>query len=465
MGKYADANKLCSCGSGKKYKKCCLITDSSHDELLKLIHETINLDMKRSELDERVSLIEELITKSNLSNSQIQDINLNIFQIYIWLGQDQKALDIIKSINIDTQEIQSKIFILTSKVKVLLNLGEVKETLATINLLEEIVNELDWSDKLNGVVKSGALIEIGKTLTQLLSYYSDTTGDDVDFCEAIAIFDELIENYELNNYNDLDHYLGAKSNKATILLKSTSEDTQKQGLELMNETTTQKVKCGYWVGIANNFSTLGLYYFKKKDYKQAIAYTRRDLQITRKYGSLRDEISTLLNLSDIYAETRQISKAKEVLREAMHISDKTENSGLAVFVANKIRQIDNIAKELHLSGKSFGPKSECECGSGKVFEKCCGQADYNYESIENILGLQNIIPYARISNDAPEQTLTNNKNKLGLLLRRLGENEIRLSWVDVIQNGAYQEVYELPDMASIYMLSAKSLIGNFLPQI
>ncbi|ACD22956.1 nucleic acid-binding protein [Clostridium botulinum] len=462
MGRYSQANKLCICGSGKKYKNCCLKKASSKDELFDLITETImTLDMERGELEKRINLIEELINENNLNDDELNDVNLNIVQLYVFVGQDQKALNIINdSINLDQLEVRSRLGLLTIKLRALLNLGNASEALETVELVRNMTYSLNWSDKISKTLKSGSLIECGKAQTLILHYYTENTGEDVDYSEVIAIYDELIENYELGNYDDIDHYLGAKANKASILLRNKSEAIQKQGLEQMNETITQKIKCGYWLGVANSFSTLGLYYLKVENYKQAIAYTKRDLQLTRKYGSFRDEISTLLNLSDIYIKTLQISKAKEVLKDAISICEKTNNSALAVSLAKKISEINNIAKKLHIDGKTFGSKSDCICGSGKTFEKCCGEADYEYESIEKILGLQNFIHYAKIMDNSSKETLLDKKNRLNLILRELNENEIRLSWSEIIQNGAYQEVYELPDMASIHLLSAKSLIAN-----
>ncbi len=462
MGKFAEANNLCPCGSGKKYKKCCLKTASANDELFKLIHETLSiLDIERSELNRRVNLIEELISKNKLSDSELRNVYLNIYQLYILQGQDQKALDIIdNSINIDSLETAGKISVLINKIKILLNLGSGIEALQEINLVKDMVHALDWSDKLNKSVKSSSLIEIGKSLTILSIFYSNETGNNADYSEAIEIFDELIENYELNNYNDIDHYLGAKSNKAALLLRSESEDTQNQGIEQMLQIIDEKIKCGYIVGVANSYCNLGLYYLKKKDYKQAIAYTKRDLQITKRFGTLREEISTLLNLSDIYIALRQISNARATVREAMQIAEQTRNTSLAIFISEKIKKIDKIAKELNLNGKTMGPKSECECGSGKTFEECCGEADFDYDDIGKVLGLDHIIPYSKTIDDSIKQSLTKSKDRLGLILRKLSENEIRLSWVEVIHNGALQEIYELPDMANIYLLSAKSLVSN-----
>ncbi|MBZ9688270.1 SEC-C domain-containing protein [Clostridium estertheticum] len=462
MGKYSQANKLCTCGSGKKYKNCCFKKSSSESELLQLIIETLrNSDMERGELEQRINLIEELISKINLCDSKLQEIYYNISQLYILVGQDQKALDIINnSIDFNKMSNEGEIFILTLKAKVLLNLGNMGEALETVTLVKNMTHLLKWSDKSSANLKSGILLENSKIVMGILMYYTEETGVAMDYSEILETYDELIENYELGKYDHIDHYLGAKSNKASILLKNKSETIQKQGLVQMEEIIDQKIKCGYWVGVANNFSSLGLYFLKVGNYKQAIAYTKRDLQLTRKYGSSREEISTLLNLSDIYVKTLQMSKAREVLKFAMHISEKTDNSAVAIFIASKMNNINDISKKLHIDGKSFGPKSDCVCGSGKTFEKCCGEADYEYESIEKILGLQNIIPYAKAIDDTSKKTLTDEKSRLNLILRKLNKGEIRLSWYEIIQNGAYEEVYELPDMASIHLLSAKSLIAN-----
>ncbi|WEV18641.1 SEC-C metal-binding domain-containing protein [Clostridium perfringens] len=466
MGRYSKANKLCECGSGKKYKKCCLnkkeAKKGSKDILFELLHETINVfELKRDELENRINLIETLIANSELDKEEYNRVNLYMYQLYSFIGEDKKSLDIINNC-IDSQEIDNlfKINLLSFKLKALVNLNLRNELIENIIELKDIADSLDWNDQKHKTVKSGALIECARVLNILATEYYIENGEELDNNLLISIYDELINNYELGNYNDIDHYTGAKSGKASILLRNESKDIQEQGLIEMNQAINLKAQSGYWNGVANSYSTLSLYYLKIKNYKQAIAYTKRDLKLTREYGSFRDEISTLNNLSYIYVETLQIKKAREVLKEALVLSEKINNSAIAIFLSERIEKINDIAKKLNMEGKKFGPKTKCVCGSGLSFEECCGEADYSYESIDKLLGLNTIVPYTNIVNKSCEEGVEDNKSTLNLILRKLDKGEIRLAWNEIIFNGAYQEVYELPDMSSIHLVSAKSILEN-----
>lgn len=459
MGKYSKANQLCSCGSGKKYKKCCLdkekLVKTNKDRLFESIYEVMNMfDFKRRDLENRIKLIEELIVESNLNKKEYENINLYMYQLYSFIGEDKKSLDIINNcISLNNVDKLGKISILTYKLKALLNLGYMSEALENIELLKSMADLLKWSDENEKTVKSGALIECGRGLNIITRAYYKKTGKEVYSRYLISIYDELISNYELGNYDDIDHYTGAKSGKASILLMNESKDIQELGLIEMNQSIRLKAQVGYWNGVANSYSILALYYLRIKDYKQAIAYTKRDLRLTKEYGSFRDEIATLNNLSDIYIETLQITKARMVLKEALELSERVNNSDMAIFLSEKMDKINDIAKKLNMNGKKLGPKSKCVCGSGLNFRECCGEADYDYESIDKVLGLDTIVPYKNIVNKDDESTLN-------LILRKLDKDEVRLSWTKINYNGAYQEVYELPDMASVHLVSAKSILEN-----
>lgn len=466
MGRYSKANKLCDCGSGKKYKKCCLnkkeSKKGSKDMLFELLHETISIfELKRDELENRINLIEKLIANSELNKEEYNMINLYMYQLYSFIGEDKKSLDIINNF-IDSKEIDNllKINLLSFKLKALLNLNLRSEIIENVIELKDIADSLDWNNEDHKTVKSGALIECGRILNILTTEYYIENGEELDNSYVISIYDELISNYELGNYNDIDHYTGAKSGKASMLLKNESKDIQEQGLIEMNQAIKLKAQSGYWNGIANSYSSLALYYLRIKNYKQAIAYIKRDLKLTREYGSFRDEISTLNNLSYIYVKTLQIKKAREVLKEALALSEKVNNSATAIFLSQRMEKINDIAKKLNMEGIKFGPKAKCVCGSGLNFEECCGEADYDYESIDKVLGLDTIVPYTNIVNKSFKEDIADDKSTLNLILRKLDKGEVRLSWTKIIYNGAYQEVYELPDMSSIHLVSAKSILEN-----
>ena len=55
---------------------------------------------------------------------------------------------------------------------------------------------------------------------------------------------------------------------------------------------------------------------ERKKYDSAIAYTRKDLALSRKAGDKRAIVSSLNNLAVIYTDLNQFSKARGVLIEA-----------------------------------------------------------------------------------------------------------------------------------------------------
>lgn len=84
---------------------------------------------------------------------------------------------------------------------------------------------------------------------------------------------------------------------------------------------------------------LGAYYLRIEDYKQAIAYTKKDLALVEKFGSKREVISTLLNLTSIYLACNQINEAKMIARKALQIAEEVENSAIVLYIHNKLGQI------------------------------------------------------------------------------------------------------------------------------
>ena len=74
-----ERNKPCPCGSGKKFKKCCLKTKENY---LKVFHEAMNdrdnaFAYKYNESKEKVESI--------LKNYSIKDILYSLFSLSLWL--------------------------------------------------------------------------------------------------------------------------------------------------------------------------------------------------------------------------------------------------------------------------------------------------------------------------------------------------------------------------------------------
>ncbi|HDR8378448.1 TPA: tetratricopeptide repeat protein, partial [Bacillus cereus] len=412
----------------------------------------------------KIKEIEEILENCQLSNEKLRSIFINLHQFYIFSGHDEKALKIINEYNLDEMgDTITKISVLVNKLKIFRNSGEVNDTLITIDELINLNKDLHWGIDINNTVKSGLLIELGKTLSLLYSSYSERTDSEKEIqnelmVDCIEIYDELINAYENGLYSDIDHYHGALANKANVLLRQTEESTQQRGVEQMKKVVKEKLRVGNFNGVANSYSMLGAYYLRIEDYKQAIAYTKKDLALVEKFGSKREVISTLLNLTSIYLACNQINEAKMIARKALQIAEEVENSAIVLYIHNKLGQISQKAKNLNLSGINFGNNALCACNSGNLYNQCCGIADYDYTDLNKVLASSELLHFSSlIDNDFNKQKPIAN---LDFLLRTLKPHEIRLSWIDLVNQGAYQEVYELPDMTSLNIISAKSIINQ-----
>ncbi|WP_042169683.1 SEC-C metal-binding domain-containing protein [Paenibacillus gorillae] len=461
MGEYKYANSKCACGSGKKYKNCCLknFKNSSQDEniLIDRLEKSLkdSLSMTREQLHLCSSELELELLRSDLSYKTKQTIRQNLFQFYISLGFDRKALELInEEFDIDSLDVRSKNAILTQKLRLYVNLSEDKKVIFnTIDTLLLLVEKLD-SNSNDGINKRGTLLEIGKTFLHFIDF--DYQREDVPFEYINNIFDKVLQNFDKSRDEDIDHYLGAQSNKAVFLLKSNDKIIQNEGINLLNRNTHEKLTEGYILGVSNNYSTLGLYYLRRKKIAEAIAYTKRDLLITKQFGSLRGEISTLINLSLIYAEAKQMSEARKTLYEAKKLAEVIENAALVLHIMNLISKLKDDSRELATNGEVIGPGATCVCGSNKKYRDCCGEVDFDFGSMEQILGMPNLIPFAKIVSGVKEDTKPNIK-KLDNIMRKMNDSDIRLSWVEIIEHNGWHEIFELMDMASLHINSARRL--------
>lgn len=450
-------NDLCNCGSGKKYKYCCLRSNNNYLKFQQIMNSFVhNFDPKQEEIYSIINEIELLINGNTFSKQQNEDIKINIIQIYAKGGYDNKVLEIINTIDINSiSHINGKIYILTNKMHCSLNLGIWKDACLIAIQLLEMVKLLKWGDKLESSMKSGAMIEAAKTLNLIQNELDDNSFDTI----ILETYNELIDAYECEKYNDIDHYVGSLANKAYIFMHSNDDEMIKLGLLSLDKVTKLKLQIGYWNGVSNDYCRLGLFYLKKKDYIQAIAYTKRDLVIVREYGSKREEISTILNLVKIYRELKQYSEARYYLKQIESISIYTQNSGIYEYCQKLRDEINEEAKQLAIQGITIGKKSLCACGSGNKYDECCGKADFDYKEIDKVIGLDSIIPYSRIVDN--NKSVLKKEDQLNSLLKPVDENEKRFSFINIVNNGAYQEVYELPDMGTIHIQSAKTLLDHY----
>jgi tetratricopeptide (TPR) repeat protein len=415
--------------------------------------------MERSEIKNKIEDIEKEIKGSNLSESAINDMNIMLSHMYHNVGEIKKALELLnKSITMMSKDVKTQVAIITQQLELYTELLDSNKMKDIIDRLYVLAIKLDWEVELEGLLKSGAFIQMGKSYSKMLSSVEDAKLENELKYKANYFYDELIVNY--NKYKIVDHYLGAKANKAFILLNSSNNLEQEEGVKLSEENMQEKIKEGYIKGIANNLSNLGLYYYRKQNYKLAISYTKRDLALTQRYGTINEEISTLINLGCIYIDAKQVSLAKQSFLNAKKMAEKNGNEGVIEHININLKSLDEISRENGQVGIKMGPKALCICGSGLKYEECCGKFDFDYTSLGKIIGLDKLVPYGEII-DENKYDVKISINDMNSILRTFKDDEVRLSWVRIIQNNGIEEMFELLDMSSLNISSAKALLLRY----
>lgn len=199
---------------------------------------------------------------------------------------------------------------------------------------------------------------------------------------------------------------------------------------------------------------LGYYYWKKKRYERAIAFTRMDLKLSRIVGNQRAIASTLGNLAGLYVELKQLSPARRLLNEAKKIGINFKDAQLIEISNHNLKIVDDIGKKAGQAGEKIGLTADCECGSGKDYQNCCGRADF--EPIE--------FPYQffGISDDLDKiargiEEVGGEYRTLDFILRETDESKERISWSRIEVHDGWLEISELADMANLHLISAKVL--------
>jgi tetratricopeptide (TPR) repeat protein len=262
---------------------------------------------------------------------------------------------------------------------------------------------------------------------------------------ALQCWEKALRYYESKD-EELQHNVRTKANIALELLRDNDEENQKKGFQLLEETTAIKSRIGDLDGLANNYSNIGFYYWKIGKYEQAIAYFRKDLYLSRKVGNLRSVATTLGNLSVLYTDLKQLSSARDLLREAKQIGEKLQDKKLLEITDNQLKLVDTKGKEAGLKGEKIGLLAPCACNSGKPYQECCGRADFEPYDLSMIYGgisedLEPIIQQAKLSGIEP--------SRLDFLLRKTSGTNLRFAWSRLTTHNGWLEMKELPDMTNI----------------
>lgn len=446
-------NELCECGSGKKFKKCCMSQGQASESLSKTYSALINdagmmamLDCKKS----RESAIEQL--KTLLSVEQLSKINLinatfSLAVAYQHQGEHKSAISVLETIECsDDSDLSEKV-----TYQLAISYGSLGYTEFACELFQSIIDNWKSKPASNAVCRHYRglmLIEAGKAFSS-----------DGDSLKAIDCWEQSIKLLEEFSEREAEHIGRARANLSLQKLYSEEESKQKEGVNELNLSTNTKLKIGDLKGVANNYCNLGNYFRKEKRYGRAIAYYRKDLYLSRLIGDKRDLASTLGNFSTIYADLKQFKQAKKILAEAKAIGVELNDERLLHISEGQLDYINNLAKEAGLNKIGIGDKALCGCESGKFYNDCCGMADFEPVNLSHI--------YGGLSEEATElheefSVLGITPCPLDFILRKIPDGSLRHSWMEHHLHDGWVSITELPDMASIHMFSAREMLKKAL---
>jgi len=432
------------------------------------------LDIEQANLNDLLGKLTFYLKKETMSKEEWQNCVFIAVQQYGKAGYDTKALALADTVDSSYFESLERLFFDILHLRALMNTGNYDKAIGQIEDLYERTQKLTWKGENQPSVKSGALVEIGKSCLILKNYLQLMECSSKEVIEKLkniikSCNIELITSYENGLYNDIDHYTGALSNLGADQIRSKLDEEQEQGLQLIQRAIEIKLRVGNWVGVANSYNALSTYSFTKKDYKNALAYIKKDCILSEKYSSYKDLIITLLHMSNLYMEMRQMKEAREAVRRAQSLVQSIDNNILNERCQIQLNLIDQTAKKIVQDGQALGRKAPCVCGSGNSYQDCCGQADFDYNLLNDVIGLP-LLPYSRLDESNMAYSHQNRIADLNRFMCKIADSETRLSFLELFGKGAYMELYELPDMSSIHLKSAQTLLenaseGNILEEI
>lgn len=415
----------------------------SNDPLDQEIHKAGMLSLKHNEkaILDAIDKLKDLLKRPNLSLTQKQNIQLNLAQSYQRRGQHHKAIDILNSIEGEMNTKQDQIWGAMIKSVGAISYRELGFYKESSELFEEILNEFDQLET-DSRTRAFICLEAGKSFRAI--------GNNI---RAKECWMQALEFFE-NDKDEPEHCARAKANLGFMLLDDPDETKQEEGVRIVEESSDIKRIIGDIEGLANNHCNLGLYYWRKKRFERAIAYTRKDLYLSRKVGNLRAIAATLGNLAAIYSDLKQLSPVRKLLREAKDIGEKLNDQRLIAIADHGLRSVNEIGKEAGKRKEKIGLTADCGCGSGKEYQECCGRADFEPVDIPAQFGgisedLEDI--FTKIKDVGREPS------RLDFILRKTDQAERRFAWSRIEMSNGWLKMRELPDMANHYLISAAIL--------
>jgi hypothetical protein len=190
------------------------------------------------------------------------------------------------------------------------------------------------------------------------------------------------------------------------------------------------------------------------DIQPAIAYTRRDLSISRDVGDERSIASSLINLASIYCSLLQLSEARGALSAANAIAEEINDPSIERAVILGLAEVENIGRNAGLVGRRLGPRAECACESGKEYQDCCGLADF--EPVDFPTSVAMSADLGEI--DSRSLSTGRIQSLLDVTLRHTEEAKLRSAWTRMHGHDGWFSIDELPDASNMHLAAARALL-------
>lgn len=438
--KLPGRNQPCPCGSDKKYKRCCLLQKSNEPAPCSEVDQMINdessgiMSHDGTLIEASVASLQRLRSRCDLSKERFAVIVANLVRGLQSLGRHTEALSIINELNgnFPTTSNFPALFLHLPAIS-LAALGELDEA---CNRFEEALARapLDASE-----LRAGISLEAGRAYSQ---------KGDTD--RARQLWTEALEYFERTGNTEC--IARARSNLGFILLKDSDPDKQKSGLQMIEQASSMKAAIGDRSGLSVNYCNLSLYHRRQRRYARAIAYARKDLALSRQIGDLTGVATSLMNLGSLYMEMKQPNDARRVTREAYTIGEKLQSAKIIYLTKHNLTAIEDMARELAKLGEPLGIKAPCECGSGKVYQECCGRADF--EPMDFNFKIELSPEVEKVDRECREAGVES--SHLDYFFRDNDATVNRLSWRQIHMHDGWMELRELPDMTNMHMHAART---------
>lgn len=434
-------NDRCPCGSGKKFKDCCLkkvtgTTRSSWDDKVTAAG-FLSLESDKEKVEQALSDLEKLLGEPNLTANQRVNGLSTYAQALQRNGRHSDALavlDKLRDVQSAEKNVKSDLFRALIRASSLSALGSHADA---CDLIHRQIPHLDtFSNRERGML----LVEIGKIFAS-----AGKIG------EAEGLWNQGLKALE-GDKAEVEHYARLLANLASLKLKSGNEQSEAEGIEMMDRAMEMKLSVGDLHGLANSYDMLGFHYARSRRYERAIVNFRRGLALSRQVGDTHGLVQALMNLAGLYCELRQVGEVRRVMNEALKLSETLKNQHLIQACQHNQEQINLNAREFSKNGETLGVKAACLCGSGKTYQDCCGRADFEPVTLPWAFG--------GLSQDA-QQTFKElevagiKSSRLDLFLRSVTQQQNRYAWFKVNPQDGWHEVLELPDLASIHLRASE----------